>query len=400
MPNYGQNPYVGSGGGGRYRAPKQLYRKTSGKGRYRMKSMNPLNLALIGAAVVATAVIVLLLMPKGDKAMPAGGKGTTATALANTATTQPTGNVAATETAPAEGSTEPAQTQSAAPTGVASEFFTAGDVQVDYENMLYKSGDLYVKITNVNENDQNYYVADCRAKDSNRLFTAFADDRYAPHHEELSSVMARRKGAVIAINGDYYGSADSGSSDTTHRNDKGIVIRNGALYRQTPWYDVAAIFQDGTMKTYDKSEITPEQLTANGAQQAFSFGPMLMDGNGKALAEDKIKARPPKYNPANPRCGIGYVEPNHFIFIVVDGIRGDYGFGKGMTTTEFAQLFESLGCKCAYNLDGGGSATMVFMGQVVNHPCDNGGNERSVSDIIYFGESETDQTNIERINNR
>ena len=154
------------------------------------------------------------------------------------------------------------------------------------------------------------------------------------------------------------------------------------------------------MKTFDKSEITADQLMADKAQQAFNFGPMLLDGNGKAIPTELLKKRPPLYNPANPRCGIGYFAPNHFVFVVVDGIRGEtnVGLSKGMTTSEFAQLFESLGCKAAYNLDGGGSATMVFMGQVINHPCDNGGQERAVSDIVYFGESETDQANIGRMN--
>jgi exopolysaccharide biosynthesis protein len=69
-----------------------------------------------------------------------------------------------------------------------------------------------------------------------------------------------------------------------------------------------------------------------------------------------------------------------------------------MKQADFAKLFEDLGCKCAYNLDGGGSATMVFMGKVINHPCDKWG-ERAVGDIVYFGESETDRANIERINN-
>lgn len=41
----------------------------------------------------------------------------------------------------------------------------------------------------------------------------------------------------------------------------------------------------------------------------------------------------------------------------------------------------------AYNLDGGGSATMYFNGRVVNTPTSNGdpGDEREVSDIVYIG---------------
>lgn len=47
---------------------------------------------------------------------------------------------------------------------------------------------------------------------------------------------------------------------------------------------------------------------------------------------------------------------------------------------------EDLGCTEAYNLDGGGSTTMVFNGNVINKPTTNGNtiSERAVSDIIYI----------------
>ncbi|MNI92144.1 hypothetical protein D3C73_1499040 [compost metagenome] len=56
-----------------------------------------------------------------------------------------------------------------------------------------------------------------------------------------------------------------------------------------------------------------------------------------------------------------------------------------MTLTEFAQVFADLGCTEAYNLDGGGSSTMYFMGRVVNNPLGKN-RERGVSDILYVKE--------------
>jgi len=48
---------------------------------------------------------------------------------------------------------------------------------------------------------------------------------------------------------------------------------------------------------------------------------------------------------------------------------------------------QGLGADVAYNLDGGGSSTMVFNGEVINNPTTNGNTikERSVSDIVYIG---------------
>ena len=48
---------------------------------------------------------------------------------------------------------------------------------------------------------------------------------------------------------------------------------------------------------------------------------------------------------------------------------------------------QKLGVQTAYNLDGGGSSTMYFQGQIVNNPTTGGSRirERSVSDIVYIG---------------
>ena len=46
-----------------------------------------------------------------------------------------------------------------------------------------------------------------------------------------------------------------------------------------------------------------------------------------------------------------------------------------------------LGVETAYNLDGGGSSSMVFNGTLINNPTTTGNSikERSVSDIVYIG---------------
>ena len=53
-----------------------------------------------------------------------------------------------------------------------------------------------------------------------------------------------------------------------------------------------------------------------------------------------------------------------------------------MTLQELQQVFVEQGCQVAYNLDGGGSATMVLNGELVNKT--SGSRERNVSDIVYF----------------
>ena len=59
------------------------------------------------------------------------------------------------------------------------------------------------------------------------------------------------------------------------------------------------------------------------------------------------------------------------------------GLLSGLTLEAFGQLFADLGCKAAYNLDGGDSSAMYFNGQVY------GPNGRGTSDIIYIAEPDT-----------
>ena len=54
-----------------------------------------------------------------------------------------------------------------------------------------------------------------------------------------------------------------------------------------------------------------------------------------------------------------------------------------MTLQELQQVCLEAGCRVAFNLDGGGSATMVLDGQRVNMGSTS--RERDVSDIVYIG---------------
>ncbi|HRE30086.1 MAG TPA: phosphodiester glycosidase family protein [Anaerolineales bacterium] len=86
---------------------------------------------------------------------------------------------------------------------------------------------------------------------------------------------------------------------------------------------------------------------------------------------------------SHPRTGIGIIDANHFVFVVVDG--REQGYSRGVTLEEFAQIFSSLGATEAYNIDGGGSSTMYFNGRVVNNPLGEN-KERGTSDILYLGQ--------------
>lgn len=248
------------------------------------------------------------------------------------------------------------------------------------EDNHYKSDDMEITITKVEEGSGSdkitYYVADVVLSNSNQLSTAFAKDKVGQNIIEVTSTIAERNNAIFAVNGDYYG----------FRAD-GITIRNGVAYRDDGTRVGFAVYEDGKLASYDEASTTAADLIAAGVTDTFSFGPVLVE-NGVALSgfdsfqvDTNMGNR--KIDHANPRTGIGYISENHYVFIVVDGRLDNYS--RGMTLDEFAATFEKLGCQSAYNLDGGGSSTMYFNGEVINRPSQDGV-ERGVSDIIYVTE--------------
>jgi exopolysaccharide biosynthesis protein len=87
---------------------------------------------------------------------------------------------------------------------------------------------------------------------------------------------------------------------------------------------------------------------------------------------------------SNPRTAIGMIDDLHYVMVVADGRTSE---SAGLSLYELAEFMQSeLGVTLAYNLDGGGSSTMYFNGEVINNPTTNGTTiqERSVSDIVYI----------------
>ena len=187
---------------------------------------------------------------------------------------------------------------------------------------------------------------------------------------ETVSDMADRTDAVLAINGDYYGAQE-----------RGYVIRNGVVYRDSAdGDDICCLYADGTLEIVSAGEKTAEELVEDGVWQAWSFGPGLVeDGEITVSVNDEVG----RAKASNPRTAIGMIDSCHYVFVVSDGRTSE---SEGLSIYQLAQFMQSLGVRNAYNLDGGGSSTMVFEGEIVNNPTSgNSIKERAVSDMIYIG---------------
>ena len=253
---------------------------------------------------------------------------------------------------------------------------------------LYMDESIRIEITQLRRYDSDLYVADVRIKDPSLLKTALARDKdgneFGMNIKEKTSVIGERVGAILAVNGDFYGS-----------NESGYVIRNGIIYRDTirpangsgsdlAYFDDLAIMRDGTFVTFDEKDYSAREVWEKGAMHVLTFGPTLVKGGEIAVDKD-TEVGLAWSGQDNPRCAIGYVSEGHYLFIVVDG-RCDASHGTSLW--ELADVFCELGAVTAYNLDGGGSATMIFNGRLINTPYTNWNKpsgERRVSDIVYIG---------------
>ena len=238
----------------------------------------------------------------------------------------------------------------------------------------YKDSNVDINITTVRKNNTTVYVADVKLSDSSYLKTALAYDSFGTNVTEATSSMATNNNAILAVNGDYYGADRSG-----------YVIKNGVIYRNTvrsdSEYPDLAIYKDGSFKIIYETEVTAEELLADGVVNLFAFGPSLVE-NGEISVDQNTEVR--QAMTKNPRTAIGIVDKNHYILVVSDGRTNE---SEGLSLYELAEVLKEYGATTAYNLDGGGSSTMYFNGNIVNNPTTNGHNisEREVSDIVYIG---------------
>ena len=236
----------------------------------------------------------------------------------------------------------------------------------------YEDDTKVIAIETYERNSTQIHVATVTIKGDASIKTALADETYGRNVKAKTSTTAQSVNAVLAVNGDYYGARDAG-----------YVIRNGQLLRsdsQDANQEDLVIYQDGSFEIIREGDITTQELLNKGAVQVLSFGPALIENSQVAVdSADEVG----KAMASNPRTAIGIIDDKHYVLVVSDGRTDE---SKGLSLKELADFMKELKVTTAYNLDGGGSSTMYFNGQIINKPTTNGHNieEREVSDIVYL----------------
>ena len=244
---------------------------------------------------------------------------------------------------------------------------------VSTSDTSYSDDNISITLTEKTVSNTQVYIADITVSSAEYLKTALAQNTYGTNVTAKTSVTAANNNAILAVNGDYYGA-----------NSTGYVIRNGVVYRDTVREDSSngdlAIYKDGSFKIIYEDEISADQLVKDGVVNLLAFGPSLVE-NGEIVVDTNSEVG--QSMSSNPRTAIGIIDENHYIIVVSDGRTSE---SQGLSLYELAEVMKSYGVKTAYNLDGGGSSTLYFNGQVINKPTTNGNiSERAVSDIVYIG---------------
>ena len=367
------------------RAPEAVRQPEGYRPRRRKKSRRKKILRLVLRDLVMFGVILVVfaffhhVLPRltsAGQATPAPVSLSTPTPPLQTPSTAP-------ESAPPEA--EPTPTPEPTPDpmdwrGKFAEFFSETvEIGEDY----YRSPDVAVQITKVTNDDKistTYFIADIHIANLENFKTAFAGDSYRAWAAESVLSAAERHGAILCMNGDY---ADAQNT--------GLLIRNSQLYlsEQTK-NDICVMYTDGSVETYGPNDYKAEDIIARAPYQVWKFGPALLDAEGQPLQSFNTSK---EISWENPRSGFGYYEPGHYCFILVDGRQN--GYSRGLEIDRFAQLFADLGCRAAYNMDGGRSSVMSFNGAVYNRPYLSG---RDSGDFLMICELPQPQTEPEEGN--
>ena len=239
---------------------------------------------------------------------------------------------------------------------------------------LYASPDLRIEIVRKTDTQKKtqpllWYEADIyvRPGSSEYLKTYYHQGDMNIRERTEPEVIARENGLVFSLNTDYY-------LYRVLRNARrkvmsvGVILRGGEILYDDPARkdvsivpnrDLMALYPDGRMEVYDYNGTTAKALKKQGASDVLCFGPILLkDGQITPQAE-----RISKKLGNDPRTALGMAEIGHYVAVMVEGRTKA---SKGCTLLRLAELMREKKCVLAFNLDGGGTSSMTFMGELLN----------------------------------
>lgn len=246
---------------------------------------------------------------------------------------------------------------------------TIPDIQWECKN-ISEGIQLRSAKTNLFNSQQAVYIVDIDTNQANINFWVGVSDTLL-----ATNVIARKKEALLAINGTYFNRTEGYSRHFIKLDSKVISSTEEREFdtRATGVFTISGGHVDISDWNIEK-----EQNVAGNVQYALVCGPLMIDNSSDITMWDNVFV-----TTRHPRSFVAMTDDGHILFVAVDGKQP--GYADGMSLYELRSFARSIGCVDALNLDGGGSTTLYIEGEanngIINTPSDP--EERPVASILY-----------------
>ena len=216
-----------------------------------------------------------------------------------------------------------------------------------------------------------YTFSEIKVSHPSQFRRHLAGGEYGSNMQYLTTEMAAEVNAVVASAGDFYRFRDFGA----------VVYQGQAKRVEGTYAETCYIDANGDMHfTYGGDVLKVEDVQTfvdeRNIQFSLAFGPILVD-NYEVVPHTWYGVG--EINDEYARAALLQMDTLHYIVVTAntDGITENVP-----TVAEFQEIVAATGCRHAYSLDGGQTATIVMNDELVNRPVK--GQQRKISDIIYF----------------
>ena len=275
-------------------------------------------------------------------------------------------------------------------------------VYSDYDTgyWYYIDQELHIEIiryTNPRYADMSWYETEIFCKPSVVWRPLMSQgSREEGHNFEDGMTIADRGNAILAITDDNFGYRwYKRFHDGDMKYQQGVVIRDGIVradampdesYYDFPPLDILAYYPDGSIELYYPEEHDAQDYLNMGVLHTYCFGPILIrDGEvNERLYNPGSKTLAEEYVEEAARQAIGYYAPGHYIIITANG---DHDSRTGVVMQWMVDMMQQKGVTHAFNLDGGRTTLLYFMGQAVNKKANvNRSLMREITGMLGIGE--------------
>lgn len=228
-----------------------------------------------------------------------------------------------------------------------------GNASATVESDKLRAQLFYIKAENFTA-----YALKVKLKSKDAMTMSLGGDELGKAESTLAAV--NRHGAVAGVNAGGFadGRGKRYPLSTT------IVDGSYATGFEPPHADLFFVGLNDRNELIGGKFASKAQLDAENPKFGASFVPVLMRGGAPQPIPIKWQTSPKRA----PRTVVANYKDDQLLFLVADGYNESGS--SGATLGEMQLLLQRYGAVDGYNLDGGGSSSLIFNGRVINKPSD------------------------------